>query len=158
MNANDLFPESEYLKPEDVEASGGELQLTVKGVDRKEYEEDDGTKTRKGILSFAETEKKLTLNVTNTKIMVAMFGEKDIDKTWIGKSIILWVDPHVQYAGKEVKGLRIRLIDPKQDAITEFWTEARKRGFTQQDGLDHLKEFNNDFKLALEALVGNNPF
>lgn len=134
------------------------MQLTVKDIGVKDYEEDDGKKTRKGILSFAETDKKLTLNTTNNKTMSAMFGDKDIEKNWIGKAIFLFVDPHVQYGGKEVKGIRIRLIDPKQDVITAFWTEARKRGFTQQDGVDHLKEFGGDFEKALQALLSNNPF
>jgi hypothetical protein len=157
MNANDLFPPSKFLKSEDIEDSGGEMQLTVKGVSIKEYEEDDGGKTRKGLLGFVEIEKELALNATNTKTMCAMFGDKDIDKVWLGKTITLFVDPHVQYAGKEVKGIRIRLIDPKQDVITAFWTEARKRGFTQQDGRDHLKEFGGDFTKALDALLAN-PF
>jgi len=157
MDAKDLFPPSEYLKSEDVEDEGGEMQLTVRGVSIKEYEEDDGAKTRKGLLSFVETEKKLALNATNNKTMCAMFGDKDIDKNWLGKAIVLFVDPHVQYAGKEVKGIRIRLIDPKQDVITAFWMEARKRGFTQQDGRDHLKEFGGDFEKALQALLAD-PF
>jgi hypothetical protein len=28
MNASDLFPPSEYLKSEDIEEAGGEMQLT----------------------------------------------------------------------------------------------------------------------------------
>ena len=158
MDAKDLFPPSEYLKSEDVEDAGGEMQLTVKGIAARDYEEDDGAKTRKGILNFVETDKKLTLNVTNNKTMCAMFGDKNIDVNWIGKIITLYVDPHVPYQGKEVKGIRIRLIDPKQDVITAFWTEARKRGFTQQDGIDHLKEFSGDFQRALDALIANPMF
>jgi len=62
----------------------------------------------------------------------------------------------VKYGTKIVKGLRVRVIDPKQDAITAFWTEARKMGFTQQEGLDHLKQFGGDFGKALEGL--KSPF
>ena len=134
------------------------MQLTIKGISAKDYDREDGTKDRKGVLSFQEIEKKLTINSTNTKTLASMYGDKNIDTAWIGKTVTLFVDPHVQYAGKEVKGIRIRLLDAKQDAITAFWTEARKRGFTQQDGLDHLKEFNGDFAQALDALVVANPF
>ena len=155
MNASDLFPPSEFLKSEDIENNGGEMQLTVKSIGVKDYERDDGTKDRKGVMTFNEIDKKLTINSTNNKIMISMYGGKDIDVNWIGKPVILYVDPHVQYAGKEVKGIRIRQIDPKQDLITAFWTEARKRGFTQQDGLDHLKEFGGDFKKALDALLSD---
>ena len=157
MNASDLFPPSEYLKSEDIEEAGGEMQLTVKSVSRKEYEEDDGTKTVKGLLTFNETTKKLALNVTNTHTMMTMYGEKDIDRVWLGKTITLYVDPNVKNKGKIVKGLRIRLVDEKQDLITAYWAKSRELGFTRQDGLDHLKLFNQDFKEALAALVAEQP-
>ncbi len=157
MDANELFPESQYLKSEDVDAVG-EMLLTIKSVSRKEYESDDGKKEVKGELSFTETQKKLATNVTNSRTLATMFGSKDIDKTWVGKTITLYVDHNVTYGNKIVSGIRIRLIDPKQDSITAFWTEARKRGFTQQDGIDHLKEFGNDFAKALDALIAANPF
>lgn len=158
MNASDLFPPSEYLKSEDIENAGGEMQLTITGIGVKDYDREDGTKDRKGVMTFAEVDKKLTINSTNNKTLIAMYGGKDIDKVWIGKPVILYVDPHVQYAGKEVKGIRIRLIDKNQDFITAFWAEARKRGFTQQDGLDHLKEYAGNFENALQALLSSNPF
>jgi len=152
MNTSDLFPPSEYLRSEDVEEAGGEMELTITTITKKEYADDDGKKEVKGQLTFAELEKKLTLNVTNTKTLAAMFGDQDIDKHWIGKTILLYVDPHVQYAGKEVKGIRIRLIDPKQDAVTAYWRATRELGLTREDGLAHLKEFGNDFEAALAAL------
>ena len=156
MDAKDLFPPSEYLKSEDVDDSGGEMQLTIKGISVKDYEEEDGSKTRKGILTFSEIEKKMTLNVTNNNALCTMFGSKDIDKNWPGKVVTLYVDHNVKYGTKIVSGLRIRVIDPKQDAVTAFWTEARKLGFTQQDGLDHLKVFDGDFVKALAEL--KSPF
>lgn len=154
MNASDLFPASEYLKSEDVEEAGGEMLLTIKSIARKEYEEDDGSKTVKGVVSFQEVEKKLTLNVTNANTLIAMYGKDNIDTAWVGKSVTLYVDPNVKYGTKVVKGLRIRLIDERQDAVTAFWKKARELGFTQQDGLDHLKQFGTppNFKAALEAL------
>jgi hypothetical protein len=103
-------------------------------------------------LSFSELPKKLTVNTTNTKTLVAMYGGKDIDTAWIGKTVILFVDPHVQYAGKEVKGIRVRLVDEKQDAVTAFWKFAREMGFTPEEGRKHLAQFNGDFVEALAAL------
>jgi hypothetical protein len=153
MNASDLFPPSEYLKSEDVEENGGEMQLTIKTVARKEYEEDDGSRSVKGVLSFAELEKKVTLNVTNTHTLITMYGGKDVDTTWVGKTVVLYVDPNVRYGDKIVKGIRIRLIDEKQDLVTAFWKKAREMGFTQQDGRDHLAQFSGDFKQALAALL-----
>ena len=151
MDANDLFPDSEFLKSEDVENMGGEWELTIKSVGRREYER-DGKMDIKGLLSFAETEKQLATNSTNTHTLTAMFGGKDIDKVWVGKKIILYVDPHVKYAGKEVKGIRVRLIDKKQDVITQYWSKTRELGMTQKDGLDHLNYFGKDFEKALAGL------
>ena len=153
MNASDLFPPSEYLKSEDIEELGGEMQLTIKGVSRKEYEEDDGYKTVKGLLTFNETSKKLTLNVTNTHTLMTMYGEKDIDRTWLGKTVTLYVDPNVKNKGKIVKGIRIRLVDEKQDSVTRYWAKTRELGFTREEGLAHLKQFDGDFKAALDGLT-----
>ncbi len=155
MNVSDIFPESSYLKSEDVDAAG-EMLLTIKAVARKEYTDDNGKKEVKGELHFSETEKKLAINVTNTNTLVAMYGGKDIDTVWIGKPVTLYVDHNVKYGTKIVSGLRIRLVDPKQDAVTSFWSAARKMGMTQAEGLAHVKEFNGDFIAALAAL--GNPF
>ena len=73
MDANDLFPPSQYLHSEDIEMVG-EMELTITNIARKEFEDDNGKKEVKGDLSFAETEKKLSINVTNTNTLIAMFG------------------------------------------------------------------------------------
>lgn len=157
MNATDLFPPSEYLKSADVEAAGGEMEFTIKGVERREYDEDDGSKKVKGVLTFAETESKLALNVTNNHVLQDMYGAKDIDTAagWIGKKIILYVEM-TKFQGKEVPGIRIRKLGGKQFDIDAFWAKARELGFTRQDGQDHLKQFNNDFKTALAGLENPN--
>ena len=157
MNINDLFPESEYLKSEDVEAAGGELELTITNVGRKEYEK-DGVKEVKGLLTFAETSKKLTLNTTNTHIVASMYGSENIDRNWPGKRIIQYVDYHVKFQGKETKGIRIRLVDPKQDAVTAFWAEARKLGYSREDGLKLVKDCGGDFVQALKSISADADF
>ena len=163
MNLNDLFPESEYLKSEDVEEAGGEMVLTVREVGRKEFERENGQKDVKGVLAFVEVPKKLTCNTTNLKIMGSMFGNESIDTKWIGKEIALYVDYHVQYAGKEVKGIRIRLVDEKQDAVQTFWKKARELGYSRDEGLKILAKHNQNFKAALleintPAPAGDMPF
>jgi len=64
-----------------------------------------------------------------------MFGGKDIDHAWVGKKVILYVDEHVPYAGKEVKGIRVRLIDKKADVITSFWNKTKELGMAREDDL-----------------------
>jgi hypothetical protein len=76
-------------------------------------EENGGKKEVKGQLNFAEVEKKLTLNVTNTNTLIAMYGGENIDTVWVGKVITLYVDHNVRYGTKIVSGLRIRPEAPK---------------------------------------------
>jgi len=56
MDVNELFPESQFLKSEDVENAGGELELTIASVGYKDYEK-DGKVDRKGLLAFLESKK-----------------------------------------------------------------------------------------------------
>lgn len=150
MNANELFPPSEYLKSEDIDNAGGELELKVSSVGRKEYSNENGKKDVKGVVEFSGTDKKLVINSTNTHTLIAMFGEETDD--WINKKIRLYVDEHVQFQGKETRGIRIRLIDEKQDRVTQFWSKARELGYTREEGQTLLKKHNNNFEEAMKEL------
>lgn len=151
MEAKELFPPSEYLSSDDIEEAGGELELTIASVYRKEFDE-AGQKKVRGQLTFVNTNKKLTLNKTNTNALSAMYGSHDIDKEWVGKKIALYVDYHVEFQGKETKGIRIRLVDEKMDAVTSFWTRAKELGWDRQDALKLLKQNNEDFEAAIKLL------
>ena len=41
----------------------------------------------------------------------------------------------------------------QKDEITAYWEAIKARGLTQQDGLDHLAYYRQDFVKALDALV-----
>ena len=151
MNANDLFPPSQYLKSADITDAGGELKLTVKTVERMEYNEEDGTKKVKGILYFNETESKLALNVGNTHVMIDMFGAANIEKAWVGKPITLYVEM-TKFQGKEVPGIRIRKINEKQAAIDAFWLKCNELQLSPQEGREHLALFGGDWVKALAGL------
>ena len=153
MNTNDLFPPSEYLRSEDIE-SVGEMELTIAKVERIEFDS-DGKKQVKGKLSFAENDKSLTLNVTNTNIISQMFGRENIDTEWVGKSIILYVDPNIQFGNDIVKGIRVRLVDKEQELIQTYWKQTRALGMDNKQGLEHLAKHGKNFAAALKAL--NNP-
>jgi activator of HSP90 ATPase len=159
MEAKDLFSPSEYLKSEDIEEAGGELELTIASVSSIEFDE-NGQKRKKGQLCFVDTNKKLTLNSTNTKALAAMYGEHNIDKEWVGKPAILYVDYHVEFQGKETKGIRIRLVDKKMDAVTAFWTRAKELGWEKKDALRLLKDNGENFEAAIMLLDAddNAPF
>ena len=151
MNVTDLFPSSKFLKSEDVEAAGGEITLTVSKVERKEYE-DEGKKEVKGVLSFSDDERQLSLNVTNTNVLVAMYGGQDIDKTWVGKKVTLYVDPNVKYGTKIVKGLRIRNVNGIEAQMSAYWEKVAERFLSPDEGRKILKENNGDFSKALAVL------
>lgn len=151
MNVTDLFPSSKFLKSEDVEAAGGEITLTISKVERKEYE-DEGKKEVKGVLSFSDDERQLSLNVTNTNVLVAMYGGQDIDKTWIGKKVTLYVDPNVKYGTKIVKGLRIRNVNGIEAQMSAYWEKVAERFLSPDEGRKILKENNGDFAKALAVL------
>ena len=156
MNVTDLFPSSKFLKSEDIEALGGELTLTISKVERKEYE-DEGKKEVKGVLSFSDDEHSLSLNVTNTNALVAMYGGTDIDKVWIGKKITLYVDPNVKYGTKIVKGLRIRNQNGIEIQSQAFWAKVAENFLTPDEGRAILKENGGDYVKSLEVLNGDFP-
>ncbi len=151
MDANELFNGSKFLKSEDIEAAGGEVTLTISKIERKEYE-DNGKKEIKGVLSFSDDDRQLSLNVTNTNILIGMYGASGIDKAWIGKQVTLYVDPNVAYAGKIVKGLRIRNVNSKELAASKFWAKVNERFLTPDEGRAILKENNGDFAKAFDTL------
>ena len=156
MDANELFNGGKFLKSEDIEAAGGELTMTINKVERKEYE-DNGKKEVKGVLSFSDDERSLSLNVTNTNILIGMYGARNIDTVWIGKKVTLYVDPNVQFSGKTVKGLRVRNVSGKEAASQTFWSKVAESFLSPDEGRAILKENGGDFVKALAVLDGDFP-
>lgn len=153
MNANDLFPPSQFLKSQDVIDNGGEMELTIKKVDRMQYDDDEGNVKVKGLLEFAEVEQKLALNVTNTRALIAMFGGQEIDKAWIGKPVTLIVEM-TKFQGKEVQGIRIKHVDEKKIIADTFWKKCVELYLSPDEGRAHLGEFGGDYAKALASLEG----
>ena len=147
MKLTEMFP-SNLLKAQDVTDAGGEMPLTVKDVQMQEFDKDDGTKERKPVIYFAN-DKKMVCNKTNATAISEMLGA-DTD-LWIGKEIILTVQ-NVPFGDKTVPAIRIKNMNSKDVLIQAYWTKTRELGFTRQDGLDHLKEFNQDFAAAFKSL------
>lgn len=148
MKLSEMFP-SNFLKAQDVTDAGGEMDLTIFTVEMKEFDTDEGGKEKKAVLHFTN-EKRMVLNKTNAGLIAQMFGD-DTDK-WTNQNITLIVQ-EVTFGNKTVPAIRVKNLNSKDAIIQEFWNKAREMGFTRQDGLDHLKQFNNDFKEAAAALV-----
>lgn len=65
--------------------------------------------SKKPILSFERTEKRMSGNKTNAKIIAAMYGTDT--KDWIGKRITLY-PTQTTYAGQSVDCIRVRPMVP----------------------------------------------
>lgn len=148
MKLNEMFP-SNLLKAQDVTDAGGEMQVTIKSIDMKEFDADGGGKERKPIIFFTN-DKQMVCNKTNGTTLGEMFGNETDE--WLNKPITLIVQ-NVDFAGKSTPAIRIKNLNSKDILIQEFWTKTREMGLTREEGLAHLKEFNQDFAAATAALV-----
>ena len=93
--------ESKFLRKDDID---DDLIVTIKGVRLEDMPGDSGE--RRWVLAFRELPKGLVLNVTSIRVLDKAFGN-DTDG-WIGKKVVLYVDPNVAFKGQVVGGLRLR--------------------------------------------------
>jgi len=126
MNIDQAFP-SKYMKSADVTAP---VKVTIKQVVVEVVDEDKNE--RKPILYFHQLEHGLVLNKTNANALSGAFSSET--DNWTDKQVGLWVDPNVQYAGKTVPGLRIKILsaepvfrepEPVQTYVQEQVTTAQ---------------------------------
>ncbi len=106
MNAKKLFP-SNYICDDDL--GGKDATLTMDVVKMELMPNGDS----KGVLYFKEAQKGMTLNKTNGKRIMAMYGD-ETDK-WVGKQITIYPS-ETQYQGETVGCVRVRDNRPGQQA------------------------------------------
>ena len=148
MKLNEMFP-SNFLKAADVTEAGGEMVCKIATVEMREFDNDDGGKENKPILTFAD-EKRMVLNKTNANAIAELHGD-DTD-LWTDKELTLIVQ-EVTFGSKLVPAIRVKNLNSKEVLIQAYWTKTREMGMTRDEGLAHLKEFSSDFKAALYALT-----
>ena len=105
---------SKYLKQSDIPAP---QLVTIKNVQQVMVGKDEDA-TLRWTISFNETEKPMTLNVTNILALEGYLGDET--DNWIGKQTVIYVDPDVMYAGKREGGIRLRAPkgqEPKKDDL-----------------------------------------
>ena len=102
--------ESKFLKKDDI---GAGALVTFSSFVKKDVAAEGAPPEFKWCATFREMEKPLVMNITNAQICEQVFGSDDTDD-WIGKQIVLFVDPNVSYGGKIVGGIRMR--KPKNQA------------------------------------------
>ena len=88
-----------YIKANDLSSP---MRVTISALDHEEIGQE---KEMKYVLSFKETSKKLILNTTNTKALIALFTDES--DSWVGKTVILYAD-QVMFSGSMVPCVRIR--------------------------------------------------
>jgi hypothetical protein len=102
MKASEMIP-SKYLKKEDIER---DTLCTVKKLTTADVSMDQSGDDMKWIIHFQEFAKGMVLNVGNIRTLEETLGEETDD--WIGKKIVVYVDPNVMFSGKRVGGIRLR--------------------------------------------------
>jgi hypothetical protein len=100
--------ESKFLKQSDI---GQGALMTVRGCEPHNVAREGAEPENKWCLEFEESDKPLVLNSINIQLCEKIFGSDDTDD-WVGKRIVLYVDPTVSYGGKVTGGIRVRA--PKQ--------------------------------------------
>lgn len=95
-----------YLKREDLSEEGAPYKVV--SVSEQELSLGDGNSERKWVLAL-DNLKPLILNATNIRRLVAAFGSSETDE-WIGKSIVAYDDPEIEFGGKIVGGVRLRAV------------------------------------------------
>jgi hypothetical protein len=100
--------ESKFLKQSDI---GAGALMTVAGCNPHNVAKEGAEPETKWCLEFEESEKPLVLNAINIQLCEKIFGSDDTDE-WIGRRVVLYVDPTISFQGKVTGGIRVRA--PKQ--------------------------------------------
>jgi len=103
--------ESKYVAKEDV---GSGKIVTIIGWDKQDVSRDCDPTSIKYILKFNEC-KPLVLNKTNGKMIAKITGSDDFDN-WIGKKIVLWNNPDIEFQGETTGGIRVRSANVVKEA------------------------------------------
>ena len=104
MKASTFLKSGNFVKKEDIEK--GSKRYTIRGVETVDFKDKIGGLERRLQLVF-DNDHRFTLNATNIKRLVRAFG--DDTAAWVGHSIVLVFDPDVEYAGRVVGGIRVRV-------------------------------------------------
>ena len=101
-----------FIKKEDLAA--GPQRFTIEGVSTATFEARNGRPESTVLQLDVGDGRKFSLGTKiNVKILIAAFGRKTAD--WIGKEIVLFIDPNVAFGGSLVGGVRVRIPDSRAD-------------------------------------------
>jgi len=108
---------SRFLKQEDID---GDVSATIDRVVKENVAVPGKPETKKGVIYFAELAKPMVLNATNRKRLERAYGYETDD--WLGRKVIVYVDPEVDFGGEVTGGLRLRVpkTSKEQAALTDL--------------------------------------
>ena len=106
---------SKYLKGADVDPP---RLLTFRSFKKENVAKADEPEEHKWVAYFDGEDKGLVLNKVNLERAARALGSDDTDD-WIGKPIVVFYDPNVEFGGKLVGGIRLRAPKPPSQRIAE---------------------------------------
>ena len=92
---------SKFLRKEDFDE---DMVATIKGV---RLEDVGNQGEQRWVLYFREMQKGMVLNVTTIRVLEGAYG--DDSGGWVGKRVMIYVDPNVSFQGRVIGGLRLRV-------------------------------------------------
>ena len=104
-----IITTGKYLKREEVTEEGAAHKVV--SCVQQVLSMGDGESETKWVLTLSDL-KPLILNATNIRRCVAAFATSETDE-WIGKSIVVYDDPEIEFGGKIVGGVRLRAVPKK---------------------------------------------
>jgi hypothetical protein len=96
--------QSKYLKKDDFPQA---KICTIKDVTVENVAQPGQAKKDRGVMYFREVDKGLVMNSTNLKRAAHFLGSEETDD-WIGKKIVVYNDPNIEFGGDIVGGLRLK--------------------------------------------------
>lgn len=114
-NINEMMP-SKYLKKEDV---GIGVLWQIRGVEQQDISMEDSAEELRWVVIFEENTKPLIMNKTNLRAIAAITGSENTDG-WVGKQVVLYNDPTIQFRGEVIGGIRIRAPKTQQEQELPF--------------------------------------
>lgn len=121
MDFRILYP-TKYVSAADL--MGKEITKTIRTVKLEDLEGNDGTKKRKVIVYFSDSEKMWVVPRTCGEALRVMFGN-DTDK-WAGKRVTLY-PRKVDSFGEEVDAVRVKGSPDIKAPIKEIVPRGRKK-------------------------------
>lgn len=125
MKISQVFP-SKYVAAADL--NGKTVALTIKTVTMEEMTTHDSKKVQKPVVWFEKATKGFVLNLTNAKIIAALYGDETDD--WTGKRIAIY-PTRVKAFGQMQDCIRVREEIPAQPKPT-----AQAAAVEEPSGID----------------------